>query len=1478
MKKLHFKKGSKGLFIMLFLALINFFSFVHGQNLALNKPVTAFTVEYDNPLRAAVYAVDGNPDTRWASKYTDPQWITIDLQDSYNITQVVLKWEGAAGKTYQIEVSQDSSSWDTIYSTTTGAGGTEILNITGTGRYIRMYGTERLTEYGYSLWEFEVYGTINVTGVTISPATLPFISDTGTTQLTATVLPSNATNKAVIWTTSNSKVATVNSSGLVTGISPGNTIITATTADGGKTASLYITVLTTSPNIALNKPVYESSKDGSGDFPPPKAVDGIDASTDSTSRWGSLWSDPQYIEVDLQVPYNITQVVLKWEDACAEAYTVEVSYNDADWDTIYSTTTGTGGTVTIDNITATGRYIRMYGTKRHPVNGNIWGYSLYEFEVYGTVADYVPVTGLTMSSESESMLARGHMELTATVSPVNATHNDIIWTTSNPTVAIVDIAEYSHVSSKAHVRALTPGNATITAMAADGGLSDTASVTVTPVAVTGVSLPPVTPVYVSGSIQLTPIITPANATNRTVSWNSSNPSIATVDASGKVIGLAAGSTLITVTTKDGGFTTNSTYNVSVAPYGKFKVGVTLSSEYKPADTLWWDANQTYSGYKLSAQDSLSITEKIEDSRTTFNVNPDSTYQTIYGFGSSFEESSVYNLRLLSQEKRTEVLQLLLDTVNGSGLNLWRLAIGSSDYTGCDWYTYDDNETDTSNTSSLNNFSIQKDKEYGIIQVINEAQAINPNIRFIAAAWSAPAWMKTSGNLCGGYLKEGMCQVLAKYYRMFVQAYATEGIPIYAISLQNEPLQMLESYPTMGLSVKQEIELAQAIKLEFNKYDITTQIWIHDYNFEKVSFAEEILIDPDAYAATNGSAFHDYGGDLRVMTDLHTIYPDKEIFFTERSFWGVSGMDKIANYLRNWACSYNAWVTMLDQNKEPRNTPFDVDPTFLIKGSGDSYWTTPEVYLLGQYAKFVKFGAKRIKSELKSGGLTNIAFKNPDGSIAMVVMNNDSLPKEFKVRCEENQYIAELPGKTVGTYTWQSGLPPCQDYILHMEHVPVDTVPSPYNLSGAAAARMVLSYIANGDTVPSVTDIHASGGAQPNDPSTAINLGTAMHNLQPSPYTYYAGQFSNQAFADAYIAKWISCDISLYRSLTSGQKHNVPGLVPLYGSYTHWAVVNGVHASDDPFDGARILYGFWITTLTQATTGEESYVTIQDFNSVYSAINGKWENVLEPPIEDDGNLSIPVFYQQPALSSKKATGSIGSMAIEVVKDYPGLMDQDPIKDFITSCKTGDPLVVSNLMTNGSYYIVPFNRNGLTSAVVLVNSEGYYLEQLTVFNNSTEYRVASKEDVIASVLEKAGKDAVVIDAKLVYHPSVCRSKNVPAWQIKTDKGSYFVNDKLEAVSASITNQVPSSVSVQNSPNPMKDYTKFTYTLNSDGPVKLKIYNVYGQLVKVLVDENQTAGNHEVTWNGADSRGLVLRPGSYIYQIETNNSRDSKILIKN
>ena len=128
-----------------------------GLLLSQGQPATASSVQ--DAGYPASNAVDGNLSTRWSSAFSDPQWLQVDLGATHTISQVVLNWENAYAKAFQIQTSNDGTTWTTIYSTTTGAGGVQTIPVSGSGRYVRMYGTQRATGYGYSLWEFQAYGS-----------------------------------------------------------------------------------------------------------------------------------------------------------------------------------------------------------------------------------------------------------------------------------------------------------------------------------------------------------------------------------------------------------------------------------------------------------------------------------------------------------------------------------------------------------------------------------------------------------------------------------------------------------------------------------------------------------------------------------------------------------------------------------------------------------------------------------------------------------------------------------------------------------------------------------------------------------------------------------------------------------------------------------------------------------------------------------------------------------------------------------------------------------------------------------------------------------------------------------------------------------------------------------------------------------------------------------------------------------------------
>ncbi|WP_239714627.1 glycoside hydrolase family 30 beta sandwich domain-containing protein [Paenibacillus sp. 19GGS1-52] len=452
-----------------------------------------------------------------------------------------------------------------------------------------------------------------------------------------------------------------------------------------------------------------------------------------------------------------------------------------------------------------------------------------------------------------------------------------------------------------------------------------------------------------------------------------------------------------------------------------QVEVWLSSESMPGRNSWFQGPQELP-HQLSQQAALNWSLPQVSELTTLHVTPEQTYQEILGIGSSLEETTVHNLSRMKASEQLDILKQLTNPQLGIGLNLFRITLGTSDFTAQPFYTYDDLEAGETDFQ-LKDFSIQKDIDLAIIATLRQLLDVAPNTIFFASPWSPPAWMKTGNSLKKGRLKEGQeyTAALAKYYRLAIQAYQEQGIPIHAMTLQNEPL-LETDYPSCYMPPEVQQELAVALKKELIEHGLPTKIWMFDHNFSDVwSYITPILNAEDGYAVVDGIALHDYEGEPEVMSEIHAAYPDKPLYLTERSLWGTQGADRMARYFRNYASSYNAWVTMLDSNIGTHQWPGTPGPTMLIQDASqvDLYWKTPEFYLLGQYSRFVERGAVRIGSSYGSvDTVTNVAFRNPDGGLVMVVINQTEVEQSFRIICEGSQFTAALSAKTVGTYCWQ----------------------------------------------------------------------------------------------------------------------------------------------------------------------------------------------------------------------------------------------------------------------------------------------------------------------------------------------------------------------------------------------------------------------------------------------------------------------------
>jgi uncharacterized protein YjdB len=413
-------------------------------------------------------------------------------------------------------------------------------------------------------------GDVPVTGVTVSPISAN-IGINGTRQLTAAIVPDNASNKTVTWSSGNASIATINATGLVTGVAVGSTTITVTTEDGNKTATCTVSIVEapgtytlftaqTPASSVISNPCELGMKFNSSQAGQITKIRYYKTSEEVGSHEGRIWStsgtqlanavfsdetSSGWQEATLSSPYTIDDNT---------TYVVSVNSNNS-----YTyTTNGLASMITNGPLSSiagdNGVYINTIGS----FPNNTYNNTNYFRDVTFVVSDPIPVTGVNVSPTSADIDINGTQRMTVTVLPSNATNKNVTWSSSNSTIA--------SVSTNGLVTGVANGSATITATTQDGNYTATSAITVATIPVTSVIVSPTTAtISLNKTRQLTATILPANASNKTVIWSSGNASIATINANGLVTGVAVGSTTITVTTQDGNKTDDCTVYVVESP-------------------------------------------------------------------------------------------------------------------------------------------------------------------------------------------------------------------------------------------------------------------------------------------------------------------------------------------------------------------------------------------------------------------------------------------------------------------------------------------------------------------------------------------------------------------------------------------------------------------------------------------------------------------------------------------------------------------------------------------------------------------------------------------------------------------------------------------------------------------------------------------------------------------------------------------------
>lgn len=439
---------------------------------------------------------------------------------------------------------------------------------------------------------------------------------------------------------------------------------------------------------------------------------------------------------------------------------------------------------------------------------------------------------------------------------------------------------------------------------------------------------------------------------------------------------------------------------------------------------------------LAAQPSTAFSSQSPQA-LTINLDDEIQYQTMDGFGASFTDSSAWLVwNKLTASQRNALMKELF-TSSGINLSFLRQPMGASDLALTN-YTYDDvaaGQTDP----ELKQFSVDHDKAY-ILPVLRQALSLNPHITVMALPWTAPAWMKAGDSTDGGSLNQENLPVLANYFAKFLRAYAENGVPVTRIAAQNEPLNNNNSYPTEFLSDAEEAQfIGGHLGPEVEKYNLQghppVEILGYEHNWDVQWYAEWLLRHPESARYVAGTSFHCYAGDpTTAYTTLRTYFPEKGLWFTECSgtvgsnFGGDLGWNDenlTIGSVRNGAKSVSLWNIALDQNNGPTNGQGCQTCRGVITIDTS---TTPatitrnvEYYVLGQAAKFVVPGARRIDSNsYGSGSIEDVAFKNPDGTIAVLVYNSAATATPFSIAWRGKNVSYTLPAGAVATFEWCSG--------------------------------------------------------------------------------------------------------------------------------------------------------------------------------------------------------------------------------------------------------------------------------------------------------------------------------------------------------------------------------------------------------------------------------------------------------------------------
>ncbi len=408
-----------------------------------------------------------------------------------------------------------------------------------------------------------------------------------------------------------------------------------------------------------------------------------------------------------------------------------------------------------------------------------------------------------------------------------------------------------------------------------------------------------------------------------------------------------------------------------------------------------------------------------------NLYPDSTFQSMDGFGFTLSQGSASHLLAMSDSARKSVLQELFGTGEKDiRISYLRLSVAASDLNAFP-FSYNDLKDPLATDPLLSQFSLSYDT-LDVLPILKQILAVNPQIKLMASPWSPPTWMKDNKDTRGGSLLPEFEASYAQYLVKYIQEMAKRGFTIDALTIQNEPLHPGNNPSLLMLADQQARFIGKHLGPAFRQAAIQTKIITYDHNADRPDYPISVLSDPLANPFIDGSAFHLYGGQIEALSEVHQAFPDKHIYFTEQWVGSPGNLEgdiawHVKNLLigapRNWAKTVLEWNISSNPSLSPHTDRGGCDRCLgAITIDGDAVTRNPAYYVIAHASKFVDPGSLRIGSTLPEG-LPNVAFLRADGKIVLIVHNDSKATKQFEIRSGKQQFKASLPTGATGTWLW-----------------------------------------------------------------------------------------------------------------------------------------------------------------------------------------------------------------------------------------------------------------------------------------------------------------------------------------------------------------------------------------------------------------------------------------------------------------------------